>query len=355
MPGNLQPIIFDGHNDVLLKLLIDGGPDAAVRFADGCHGHIDLPRAKRGGFGGGFFAIYVRSPDMGDSGDDMYEAMRQPSYELPLPDAVDHATALPVALQEAAILLRLQEIGALKICHNTADLRACFASGTMAAIMHIEGAEAIDADLHMLDVFYAAGLRSLGPVWSRPTVFGHGVPFKYPADGDTGPGLSDAGLRLVARCNQLGVMLDLSHLNMAGFWDVAKHSDAPLVATHSNVHAICPHSRNLTDAQLDAIAQSDGMVGLNFAAAFLRSDGQMIADIPFDTMLRHLDYMIDKLGEDGVGLGSDFDGALIPDAITDVAGLTNLRAAMRAHGYDDALMKKLCHENWLRVLDKTWK
>jgi len=346
-----EPIIFDGHNDVLLKLLIDGGPDAATRFAEGCHGHIDLPRAKQGGFGGGFFAIYVRSPDRDDGGGDIFEAMKQPQYDLPLPDAVDHATALPVALQEAAILLRLQDIGALKICHSTADLRACFASGTMAAIMHIEGAEAIDADLHMLDVFYAAGLRSLGPVWSRPTAFGHGVPFKYPSDGDTGPGLSEAGLRLVARCNQLGVMIDLSHLNMAGFWDVAKHSDAPLVATHSNVHALCPHSRN----QLDAIADSDGMVGLNFAAAFLRADGQMRADLPFDTMLRHLDYMIDKLGEDRVGMGSDFDGALVPEGITDVAGLNNLRAAMVAHGYDEALMKKLCYENWLRVLDKTWK
>ncbi len=350
-----QPMIFDGHNDVLLKLLINGGVDAAPTFVSGRKGQIDIPRSKTGGFGGGFFALYVRSPDGdGVSLDDKYNEMNQPAYDLPLPPAMDQAAALPVIMEEIAILLKLEELGALKICHTADDLRSCFASGKMAAIMHMEGAEAIDADLHALEVFYAAGLRSLGPVWSRPTVFAHGVPFRFPSTGDIGPGLTDAGVRLVKRCNQLGVMIDLSHLNEAGFWDVAKHSDAPLVATHSNVHAICPHARNLTDKQLDAIAESDGMVGLNYACAFLREDGQMQSDVPFETLLVHLDYLIDKLGEDRVGFGSDFDGAMVPTGITDVAGLNNLRAAMTAHGYDNTLMKKICHENWLRVLDKTW-
>jgi len=354
-----EPMIFDGHNDVLLKLLINGGVDAAPSFILGRDGHIDIPRANIGGFGGGFFALYVRSPadDEGlDIGNikDKYDEMCQPQYDLPLPAPVSQETALPVIMEEIAILLRLQELGALKICHTADDLRACFASGKMAAILHMEGAEAIDADLHVLDVLYAAGLRSLGPVWSRPTIFGHGVPFRFPSDGDIGDGLTEAGIRLVKRCNELGIMLDLSHLNEAGFWDVAKHSDAPLVATHSNVYEICNHARNLTDKQLDAIADSDGMVGLNYACAFLRPDGQMDTDVPFDIMLRHLDYLIDKLGEDRVGLGSDFDGAWVPEAIADVAGLNNLRDAMKAHGYNEALMKKLCHENWLRVLEKTW-
>lgn len=346
-----EPMIFDGHNDVLLKLLNMGGTAAVPDFIAGCKGHIDVPRSKVGGFGGGFFALYVSSPA---DGSDMDAEMQKPSYDLPLPPMLDQAASLDVVMQEIAILLRMQEMGALKICHTTDELRACFASGKMAAILHMEGAEAIDADLHVLDVLYAAGLRSLGPVWSRPTIFGHGVPFKYPSTGDTGAGLTEAGFRLVKRCNELGVMLDLSHLNEAGFWDVVKTSDAPLVATHSNAYAICPHARNLTDKQLDAIADSDGMVGLNFAAAFLRPDGQMRADVGLDVMLQHLDYMMERLGEDRVGFGSDFDGATVPEGVTDVAGLTNLRAAMRAHGYDDNLMQKLCHGNWLRVLEKTW-
>jgi membrane dipeptidase len=346
-----EPVIFDGHNDVLLKLSVNGGMDAVPGFVTGRDGHIDLPRAKIGGFAGGFFALYVRSPiDLKAR----YAELSKPQYDLPLPTPLAQDAALPVIMQEIAILLRLQEIGALKICHSTADMRACFASGKMAAIMHMEGAEAIDADLHVLDVLYAAGLRSIGPVWSRQTIFGNGVPFRYPSTGDIGDGLPDAGVRLVKRCNELGVMIDLSHLNEAGFWDVAKLSDAPLVATHSNVHAISPHSRNLTDRQLDAIAESDGMVGVNFACAFLRPDGQTNTDVPPDMMLRHLDHLINRLGEDRVGFGSDFDGAVVPDFITDVAGLPNLREAMIMHGYDDKLMRKLTHGNWLRVLDKTW-
>jgi membrane dipeptidase len=355
LPAPNEPMIFDGHNDVLLKLLVNGGVKAASSFITGREGHIDIPRANIGGFGGGFFALYVRSPLNGKSLDDKYDEMKQPQYDVPLPAPVSQADALPVIMEEIAILLRLQEMGALKICHTADDLRGCFASGQMAAIMHMEGAEAIDADLHTLEVLHAAGLRSLGPVWSRDTIFGYGVPFRFPSDGNIGDGLTEAGFGLVKRCNALGIMLDLSHLNEAGFWDIAKTTDAPLVATHSNVHAICNHARNLTDKQLAAIAESDGMVGLNYACAFLREDGQMDLDTPLDTMLRHLDYMIEKLGEDRVGLGSDFDGAWVPEPITDVAGLNNLRAAMRAHGYDEPLMRKLCHENWLRVLDKTWK
>ena len=350
-----KPMIFDGHNDVLLKLSVNGGLDAAPSFIDGREGDIDVPRAKIGGFGGGFFALYVRSPFAPGSSDDKYEEMSKPQYDVPLPAPVNQQDALPIIMQQVAILLRLQELGVLKICHGTDDLRACFTSGKMAAIMHMEGAEAIDSDLHVLEVLHAAGLRSLGPVWSRETIFGHGVPFRFPSDGNIGDGLTEAGFRLVKRCNQLGIMLDLSHLNEAGFWDIAKKSDAPLVATHSNAYEICNHARNLTDKQLAAIADSDGMVGLNYACAFLRPDGQMQPDVDIEIMLRHLDYLIDKLGENRVGLGSDFDGAMVPDGIKDVTGLNNLRHAMRAHGYDGALMKKLCHENWLRVLDKTWK
>jgi membrane dipeptidase len=259
-----------------------------------------------------------------------------------------------VVMSQAAILFELEKLGALTVCRSAAQIRQVLADGKMAAIFHIEGAEAIDPDLNTLEVLYQAGLRSLGPVWSRTTIFGHGVPFRYPSDGDIGPGLTDHGLRLVKRCNELGVMIDLSHLNEAGFWDVARHSTKPLVATHSNVHAISAHSRNLTDKQLDAIAESDGMVGLNFAVAFLRKDGKMLADVPLEQMIRHLDYLIDRMGEDRVGFGSDYDGAVVPEPLTSCAGLPDLRAAMQAHGYSDALMTKLCHGNWLRVLEKTW-
>ncbi|MEX0307431.1 MAG: dipeptidase [Ruegeria sp.] len=346
-----SPLIFDGHNDVLSKLASTGGLSEAGRFVTRLEGAIDLEKSKQGGFGGGFFAVWVPSPMDADA---KMQEMVQPSYDLPLPDQIDAEDALPSALAQIAILLELERLGALKVARSVSDIRSSMAQGQMAAIFHIEGAEAIDGDLHSLDVFHAAGLRSIGPVWSRPNIFGHGVPFRYPSGPDTGPGLTDHGLRLVQRCNALGIMLDLSHLNEKGFWDVARYSDAPLVATHSNAHAICPHARNLTDDQLRTIAESDGMVGLNFAAAFLREDGRMLSDVPLTQVLKHLDHLIEILGEDRVGLGSDYDGAVVPDDVTDVSMLPRLRDAMKNHGYGKELIKKLCHKNWLRVLEKTW-
>lgn len=346
-----SPIIFDGHNDVLSKIYKAGGSPAAGAFMDGREGAIDLEKARLGGFGGGFFAIYVPSPtDL----EFKLSEMTKPAYDLPLPEPIDWEDALPVAMSQAAILFDLERRGALSVCRSAADIRAAMAAGRMAAVLHVEGAEAIDPDLHTLEVLYAAGLRSLGPVWSRSTVFGHGVPFRFPSSPDIGEGLTDHGLRLVKRCGELGVMIDLSHINAAGFWDVARHSEKPLVATHSNAHAICRHSRNLTDDQLSAIAESDGMVGLNFAVAFLREDGKMLADVPIEQMLRHLDHLIEKLGEDRVGLGSDYDGAVVPEDLTTVAGLPKLRRAMKERGYGEDLITKLCHANWLRVLEKTW-
>ncbi|KIC22522.1 dipeptidase [Leisingera sp. ANG-Vp] len=346
-----HPLIFDGHNDLLLQIQSGNVLAGGSGFLGGGGHHIDLEKAKAGGFCGGFFAIFV--PGDGDAS--FMEDMMAESYDLPLPPAVDWPRAARTALAQAAILTRLETQGGLRICRSAADIRSAMQDGIMAAVMHMEGAEAIDPDFHMLDVLYAAGLRSLGPVWSRPTIFGHGVPFRFPGSPDTGPGLTEDGIRLVEKCNDLGMMIDLSHLNEAGFWDVARHSSKPLVATHSNPHALCPHSRNLTDRQLHAIRDSDGMVGLNFAVAFLRGDGRMDPETPVSRMIEHLDHLIGVLGENRVGLGADFDGATVPAAIKDISGLPMLRKAMKARGYGDELMTKLCHGNWLRVLGKTLK
>ncbi len=180
------------------------------------------------------------------------------------------------------------------------------------------------------------------------------MPFAFPSSPDTGPGLTDHGKALIKACNARRIALDLSHLNEQGFWDVAALSDAPLIASHSNAHALSPHSRNLTDKQLDAIRESGGLVGVNFAVQFIRADGQLIAATPLEDLLRHLDHLINHLGIDGVGLGSDFDGATIPAPLGDVTGLPHLADAMRQHGYDEPTIRKLCQENWISVLERTW-
>lgn len=338
--------IFDGHNDTLLKLYRqrqDGGPGF---FDRSDQGHIDLPRAREGGLGGGFFAVFV--PSARSSNTD------SPSSP---PAPIELGYAQQVTLTMAAQLFRIESEsgGQVKVVRTVDEIVGCLESGVLAAILHFEGAEAIDPNLDALEVFYRAGLRSLGLVWSRPNTFAHGVPFGFPASPDTGPGLTDAGRELVRACNRLGILIDLSHLNEQGFWDVARISTAPLVATHSNAHALCATTRNLTDRQLDAIKESDGIVGLNFSVSFLREDGGKDPDVPLETMLRHLDYLAEHLGIDRVGLGSDFDGTTVPREIGDVTGLPKLMAALAAHGYDGASLRKIAHENWIRVLGKTWK
>ena len=343
--------IFDGHNDLLLRLHKTPAQRDALWHDANVQGHLDLKRMQQGGLKGGLFAIFVPSKDDGPPPDDL---MQSASYDLPLPPALPQKDALKTALSMADDLHALTRTGTLQLCLTAQDITSAMTTDKIAAVMHLEGAEAIDPDLSNLVHFHDKGLRSLGPVWSRPTAFAHGVPFRFPGHPDTGPGLTEAGKRLITACNDLRIMIDLSHLNAKGMEDVAKRTNAPLVATHSNAHSLTPSTRNLTDRQLAIIADSGGMVGLNFATVFLRPDGQQNAHTGWDPILRHLDHLITHLGEDHVGLGSDFDGAVIPDVIKDATGLPNLIAALRHHGYGTTLLTKLAHQNWIDTLRRTW-
>jgi membrane dipeptidase len=343
--------VFDGHNDTVLKLLEDPTRDFFSRQDDG---HIDYVRAQEAGFFGGFFAVYTPGPALDARWTDLNTfpglAYPPPFGAVELTDAVRNTNAAVATILGWAA----DPEGRFKIVRSVSEIRDCMGAGVMAGILHFEGAEAIGPDLAALDVYHAAGLRSLGPVWSRPTLFAEGVPFAFPASPDTGPGLTPHGRALVKRCNELRIMIDLSHMNEKGFWDVAALSDAPLVATHSNVHAICPSPRNLTDEQLEAVRASGGVVGLNFATGFLDEGGSREPDLPLEVMVRHVDHLVDKLGPDGVALGSDFDGAGISDEIGDVTGVQRLLEALRAAGYDQATLEKIAYGNWLSVLERTW-
>src|SRR4051794_5086293 len=277
--------VFDGHNDALTR---EPYHSLAGRRPDG---HVDLPRMAAGGMRGGIFAVFAPSERQTDGFGEPVERT-DGVVEFVLAPEVEQPAAAGYAVRAAGRLLALERAGALRVARSAADLDAAHAGGPPAAVLHLEGAEAIDPGLEALETWHAAGLRSLGLVWSRPNRFGNGVPFRFPSSPDTGPGLTDAGKALVKGCNELKIMIDLSHLNEKGFRDVADISDAPLVATHSNVHAISGHSRNLTDWQLGAIRESGGMVGLNFATGFLREDGRMNADTGLDIMVRHVDSLL---------------------------------------------------------------
>ena len=222
----------------------------------------------------------------------------------------------------------------------------------LAVVMHIEGAECIDKNFYNLETLFRAGLRSIGPVWSRPTIFAEGVPFAFPTSPDIGDGLTEIGIELIKNCNSLNMLIDTSHLNEKGFWDIAKYSNSPLVATHSNAHQICPHSRNLTNKQLDAIKETQGMVGVNFAPAFLRKDGKMISDTDLQIIVDHFKYLIDYLGDDKVGFGSDFDGAMMPKDLNSVLGMHKLIDLLISQGFNENLMIKISHLNWINLLKR---
>jgi membrane dipeptidase len=323
--------VFDGHNDVLLE--------ERSFLERSSEGHLDLARAREGGFAGGFFAIFTRHPAGVPDG-----ARRRPDLSPEPPIERPRALAHTFGALGRLLALEAEAPAALRVMRSARDLELAF-EGPVVAVAHVEGAEAIDPGLEGLGPLHAAGLRSLGITWSRPNAFGHGVPFASPSSPDTGPGLTEAGRALVRACNELGVLVDLSHLNERGFWDVAGVSRAPLVATHSCAHALCPSARNLTDAQLDAVGESGGVVGVCFSREDLRPTGAQRSDIA-----RHAHHIAERIGVEHVALGSDFDGCELPEGLDDAAGLQGVLDDVRALGWSDEDVRALAHANWLRVL-----
>jgi membrane dipeptidase len=323
----MRCVILDGHNDLALRVWQGQEPK-----------HVLLEQAGSADFAGGLFALATPGSP--------FEPPDRVPYAVPLPEPLPHEQAQRDVEEMAASLEGL----AVSIVRRIEDI----VPGRVNAIMHIEGAEPIAPDLSNLEAWYDRGLRSVGIVWSRPNAFGEGVPFRFPDSPDTGAGLTRAGRDLVRACNLLGLMVDLSHLNEAGFWDVANITQAPLVATHSNAHALCASTRNLTDRQLDAIGESGGVVGVNFASMFLREDGGLGTDIPLGEIVRQIDYIAARIGVDHVAFGSDFDGAEVPDELGGISGLPRLVEALAGSGYSSEELARITHRNWLRVLGDTW-
>jgi membrane dipeptidase len=336
--------IFDGHNDTLLKLFKNSQTPGYSFFERSETGHLDLPRARAGGLKGGIFAIFCPPPH-----DDLtpanYADSLDPVYAEKLTDAV---------INSFHNLLE-QGQGQIGLVRSYSDLEAYLSNDILAMLLHIEGAEAIHANLDNLESYYNKGVRSLGLVWSRPNVFGNGIIYRYGSSPDTGEGLTARGKELVKACNRLGILVDLAHINEKGFWDVASITQAPLVVTHTGINAVCPVSRNILDTQIDAVGQSGGLIGIMFEPSEIREDGESIADTPLEALVRHIDHVVERIGIDSVALGSDFDGAMIPTAIKDVSGLPNLLQALVDRGYSAEDVEKIAIKNWLRILKTTLK
>ena len=338
------PLVLDGHEDFLTQMRgyqdmtrgagLDTSPlQVAQRdfLEESSNGHVDLPRARRGGIGAAFASVWMRNEDA-------------------------ERDARATAAGEVDDLLRTVDRagGQMRLIRSVTDLKACLGGEAFGTIMHFEGADPISADLRELRMYYEAGLRSLGIVWSRSTVFGNGVPLgRGPTPPDTG--LTEAGKDLVSECNRLGILIDVSHLNHAGFWDVVDVCKKPFVATHSDAFAIAPHVRNLNDDQLRALAAADGCTGINLTNSFIRPDLSREKDTTLDMVAAHIDHIVKLVGDRHVAIGTDFDGADMPDVLSDATRLPLLLRELKRRGYSDDSLERIAHGNFLRVLEQVWR
>jgi membrane dipeptidase len=317
-----ESIVFDGHCDTLLNVL-DGRRRLGERSAEG---HLDLPRMKEGGMTAQIFACFVRRQFV--PGQATAEALR-------LVDTFYEEMATNAATLTLAIL--------------AADIEQAKMEGKIAGVLGLEGAEALAGDLGVLRTFYRLGVRNVGLTWNFRNAAADGV-----AEARTGGGLTEFGVKLVKEMNRLGTMIDVAHLAPAGVRDVLALSEAPVIASHANAHALCscascPHRRNLTDEQLEGIAANGGVVGVTFVPAFVAEDPNQAT---LERTLDHIDHIVRVAGIDHVGLGSDFDGFSgkeVNAGLEDVTRMPGITAGLLARGYKSEEVRKILGGNFLRV------
>lgn len=225
----------------------------------------------------------------------------------------------------------------IRQARTPAELEETLSRGLRAAVLSVEGGAALAGRLENLDRLWKEGVRMLTLTWNGVNEIGSGS--------DSQQGLTAFGKEAVARMEQLGMMVDVSHLNDPGFWEVAKLARRPFLASHSNSRAVRAHSRNLTDQQFMAIRDAGGIVGINFCGAFLVDSKGWTSKVTPEQLMAHVLHFLDLHGEDTVALGSDFDGATVPDFIGDVTGLGTLREVMLAAGLGEELTDKICFQN----------
>jgi len=317
-----ESIVVDGHCDTLLRLQTpEPGAPPVLQQQEEHQGHIDLERLRQGGVTAQNFACYV--------------------WGRYLPSQATRET-----LHLLDLFYRFQAAHTDELCLATgaSDIERAKAEGRIAGILSMEGAEGLEGDLGVLRMMYRLGVRWLGLTWSLRNQAGDGV-----SEMRTGGGLTEFGVSLVEEMNRLGMIVDIAHLAPAGVRDTFEVSQAPVVASHANAHAVCPVPRNLTDEQLEKLAASGGVIGVVYLPGYIRI-GQEPATL--GQLLDHVDHIVKVAGIDHVGLGSDFDGfgGPPPVGLEDVSCLPNITSGLLERGYGAQEVRKILGGNWLRVI-----
>ncbi len=307
--------------------IIDGHCDSLGDYAAGKrtlneksgNGHWDLPSAFAANIKLQFLAAYIES-----------------EYK----PYTAHWRGLE--LTEAALRFIDENKERVYLIQTKDDLKNLRDSDKIGLLLNIEGGEILGESIFMVDLLYRLGVRSIGLTWNERNAIGEGV-----GDPLSKAGLSRFGREVIKKMNKLGMIVDVSHLNEPGFWDVVALSERPVIASHSCAQALCSHPRNLSDAQLRALAQNNGLVGINFCQDFLNAAGQ--ADI--EDVVRHICHIAEVAGVDTVGFGSDFDGIpTTPKGLENAAKYPDLIERLLHTGFSSADVQKICHGNFVRVL-----
>lgn len=314
---HFDAIVVDGHCDTLGAVL--RGERTLGERSD--RGHVDLSRLRAGGVTAQIFACFVPV--------DEYRR-----------GAARHAMQRMDMLHQA-----LESYpDALLLAGSAADIRRAKAEGKVAGILGLEGAEPLEGSIEVLHCLYRLGVRNFGLTWNFRNEVADGV-----MEGDDAQGLTPFGVQVVEECNRLGILIDVSHLAPPGVEDVLRVSQRPVIASHSNAAALHPHERNLTDSQIEAIARGGGLIGATFVTEFLAARGQRVT---VEHVLDHIDYLVRTAGPEHVMLGSDFDGATMPEGLEDAARYPVLTAGMLARGHDELTVRQVLGLNFLRVFEQ---
>lgn len=318
--------VMDGHCDTVLDLvgltIAGGNREPRDFFLPGSGGQVDYARLRAGKVGCQIFALFTD--------------------EAFVPRAAEHSLFL---LETMEALFERKE--GLVLARNREEILAARRRGELAALLSLEGGEAIGEDLGLLRAFHERGLRLMGLTWNRRNAIARGAGTGTAADGKGG--LSAFGRKVIREMERLGMGVDVSHLSDEALEEVLGFAERPLFASHSNSRRLCPHRRNLTDAQALAVAATGGLVGLTFAGLFIDPEP---AKVTRERFLEHLEHFLSLLGPDHVGLGSDFDGftpafGLAFDSPEDFPWIAR---ALLDKGHGPEVVAKVMGGNWLRLV-----
>ncbi len=315
-----EAIIVDTHCDTLMQFLPQqwGMPEARRLGERSTRGHIDLPRMIEGGVTCQTFAVFTGRRAI------------VPEAPLMAMQMVDKFYTEIEANPEIVTVTSHDEIVAAK------------KAGKVCGLLSLEGAEPLMGDIALLRIYYRLGMRMLSFAWNWRTPFADGLNAKRSESK-----LPELGVQALEEMDRLGIVFDVSHLCDSVFWDVADVMKGPFIASHSNARALCSHPRNCTDDMIKAIADHDGVLGMNYAPQFIVDGGENVTVMD---MVDHIDHIVKLVGPDHVGLGSDFDGiGPPPKGIEAVNETPNVTRELVKRGYSDEDIFKILGGNHMRV------